>query len=124
MRKLIIPFLLFFILNTAIAQVNGNPDLKIADKILYSHPDSARTIYFDFIDKEEPQNSELSEIYRKIGISFDLQSEFDSSLNYLKRGLKIAKEVNDMTLIAKTLNSIGVIYFNMSNYPEPLNIIN
>ncbi len=118
MIKLSISLLLFIILNSVFAQDNSNPDLALADKILYSHPDSARTIYFDFIDLEEAQNSELSEIYRKIGISFDLQSQFDSSLYYLKQGLKIAKEVGDIALIAKTLNSIGVIHFNMSNYPE------
>lgn len=86
-----------------------------ANSLLYSKPDSARLL-FQQILKSSEFTGNTGEIERSIGITYDLQSNFDSALIHFERALDLAGD-ND-TLIAKALNSLGVVYFNLSDYPK------
>ncbi len=110
--------LLFFILSLiAVLQSIANVDSleAHANKILYSNPDSARIIYRQIL-KSGNYNRNTSTIERNIGISYDIQSNFDSALFHFERALKLAG--NNDSLAAKALNSLGVVYFNLSDYTK------
>lgn len=99
----------------------GQDDVRveIAETILYQKPDSARFLLKDFIRENNGlSETDYAHYLRQIGISFDLQNEYDSALSYFRQSLKYAKSAGDKSLIARALNSIGVVYFNKSDYSQ------
>lgn len=125
MRNTYLIFLisLVFIVNTFASKSEIDSQLNKTEKIIYQNPDSARILLKSLIS-EITEDALKAEVLRKIGISYDLQSNFDSAISNINRALIIAKRIKNDTIIGRCLNSLGVIYFNQADYPQSFEYYN
>ena len=57
-----------------------------------------------------------SKIYNRIGICFVQKGDFDSTISYFKKALKIREELKDSVGIAASLNNIGMVSSEKGDY--------
>ena len=62
----------------------------------------------------------LASALNNIGISYDMQGEYEKALDFYLRSLKIKEELGDKKAIARSLNNIGVILSALGNNKEAL----
>jgi len=55
-----------------------------------------------------------------IGIFYSRIGEYDKALNYFDKGLNLAKEVGNQTLVAVYFNLIGLAYYSMGQYENAI----
>ncbi|MGE0076471.1 MAG: histidine kinase [Bacteroidales bacterium] len=62
-------------------------------------------------------NEQLAKIYDNYGVLFEMNNQFDSSIFYYKRSLKLKQQLNDKHGLPYTLNNISISYM-LSNKPD------
>jgi len=88
------------------------------DGYIYSQPDSAfffAQLQYDFA-KNKGLKKRVAQALDVQGISFWIQGNYDSALDYYNRGLLIKEEMGNKKGIAVTLNNIGGIYVDQGDY--------
>jgi len=89
------------------------------DVYLYNKPDSA--FYFCELGFQFSKNNLLKEQmgnFRNLqAASFYVKGDYFNSIKYNYKSLAIREEINDKKGIGKSLNNIGLIYYELKNYP-------
>ncbi|MEP7228850.1 MAG: tetratricopeptide repeat protein [Ginsengibacter sp.] len=60
---------------------------------------------------------------RNIGISYLVKGDFANANDYLQKGLPIAKQSGDPSIIILTLTNLGLVQNNLSQYPKAINYL-
>jgi len=96
---------------------------KIAyDIYLFSQPDSAfyfAQLQYDFA-RSRGLKKEMAKALNTQGISYYIRSDYNSSLEYYQRSLKLREEIKDIRGIGVSLVNIGMIYSNLGEYSKAL----
>jgi class 3 adenylate cyclase/Tfp pilus assembly protein PilF len=89
---------------------------------LYSQPDTTFIMADDLLafgnKKNYPKANALALVLK--GMSCKLRGDYAKALGYYNQSLKINEEVGDQSVIAKTLNQIGIIYKSQGDYSKAL----
>ena len=132
-------FLSFFILSASLTGFAKNPAEKIvvdssnvieisadslintAIDILYSYPDSARSIIIYAISTDSLSGKQnYSRNLNLIGITYGIQDNYGQALNYYYKALTSAQQNNDTVRLGSIYNNIGVVYFSIGNYKDAM----
>ena len=66
----------------------------------------------------------LSVLYHSIGYAYGFLEEYKDSINFLKKALKIRKELKYLKGVSQTLNRIGLNYFYQCDYRTAIKYLN
>jgi len=61
---------------------------------------------------------DISNLYKTMGMVYNLMGKYDSSLEYFNKSLKIAEMIDDQTGIAHLLNNIGLIHWHKGAFQK------
>ncbi len=71
-------------------------------------------------DKRDNLQSEEALILKSLGSISNEMGNIEISLEYKKKGLELAKKLNDILLISAFQNNIGRLYYQIGNYTQGL----
>ena len=92
------------------------------DGYLFSQPDSAfyfAQLGYDFA-KSRALKNQMAKTLNILGVSFWVQGEYTSAIDYYTRSLTIKEEIGDKKGIAGSLNNIGLIYNEQGDYASAI----
>lgn len=91
---------------------------KNIQRIVYSNPDSARSLANSALERVKERGSISWEIHllNAFGISYSIQSDYISALEYYSKALELAVRSNKKMHIAGAYNNIGNINYLLGNY--------
>lgn len=93
--------------------------------LVFSYPDSARTLATEAIQDFEKQQNELAQLpyYNILGVSFFLQSDYNASLEYFYHTLHLAHEYNIDNKTANVYQNIGAVFTSLGYYSDALSYL-
>jgi len=89
---------------------------------IYSQPDSAfyfAQLQYDYA-KDNGFKKQMANALNTQGVSFWVQSNYASAIDYYTRSLAINEQIGDKNGIANSLNNIGVAYYEQGAYASAI----
>ena len=100
-------------------------DYQNALNLVFSHPDSARTLAFEAIENLEKQQNDIAQLpYNNIlGVSYFLQADYGKSLEYFYHTLQFSIKYNISNQMANAYQNIGTVYTSLGYYSDALSYL-
>jgi tetratricopeptide (TPR) repeat protein len=92
------------------------------DGYMFSQPDSAfyfAQLIYDYA-KSKGLKKQMAQALNAQGVSFYIQGDYASAIDYYTRSLTIREEIGDKKGIAYSLNNIGLIYSEQGDYASTI----
>lgn len=112
MKPLLAVLLLFFVSESK-SQDSLIKTIEYAHKLANSNPDSALIIYDQIIDQTHPDSLIHIQAYTGKGNAFYFKSEYDSSLSWRLKALKLSEEKGFTREAASNRNNLGSFYMTL-----------
>ncbi len=101
--------------------ISSDSLIKKAMNILYSNPDSARSMIIHAITTDSLQaKTNHSRYFNMLGATYHVQANYGQALDYYYMALTNAQQHNDTARLADIYNNIGVVYLKTGNYKDAL----
>ncbi|MDD4597377.1 MAG: sensor histidine kinase [Lentimicrobiaceae bacterium] len=102
-------------------EISADSLIKTAMNVLYSYPDSARSIIIkaiiaDSLNEKHNHSGNLN----LLGSTYNVQDNYGQALNYYYKALESAQQHNDTVRLGAIYNNIGVLYLKTGNFKDAL----
>jgi len=102
-------------------EISADSLINTAINILYSYPDSARSIIIHAITTDSiNEKHNHSKNFNLLGTTYNIQNNHGQALNYYHKALTNAQQNNDTLGLGAIYNNIGVVYFSIGNYKDAM----
>lgn len=123
-NKIIFPLIIFFIISGEIFSQSPIDSQLInwdTTKYKFTFNENVSRLEKIFLSiKKDNDNNLFASYYRRLGTLFKDNGDFDNALKNYLVALEYNKKTGDKTAIGSNTNQIGVIYYNLKNYPKTL----
>jgi two-component system NarL family sensor kinase len=94
--------------------------LKLADELRRTKPDSAFAITNDVIrqTRQTKMHDVLGDAYNLTGLIYDAKDKYNDALKYFTEALNYYQKTSDQTRIAKAYNNLGGTWYSLDNYEK------